>query len=53
MAQKSKVAAVSISAKASEKASTMKSKLGDEEYQANLKKNAAETWNKVESFLSF
>ena len=41
-----------MSSKASEKAATMKSKLGDEEYQNNLKKNAAETWTKTTSTLS-
>eukprot|EP00484_Ammonia_sp_Unknown_P014311 CAMPEP_0197054860 /NCGR_PEP_ID=MMETSP1384-20130603/52236_1 /TAXON_ID=29189 /ORGANISM="Ammonia sp." /LENGTH=471 /DNA_ID=CAMNT_0042488199 /DNA_START=220 /DNA_END=1635 /DNA_ORIENTATION=- len=51
-AQKSKVAATNLSQKASEKAGTLKGKLGDEEYQANLKKNAAETWQKTTNTLS-
>lgn len=41
-----------IGSRASEKAATVKSKLGDEEYQANLKKNAAETWDKTATTLS-
>mmetsp|Transcript_49282 Transcript_49282/g.81966 ORF Transcript_49282/g.81966 Transcript_49282/m.81966 type:complete len:934 (-) Transcript_49282:621-3422(-) len=52
LAQKSKVAAASLSHKASEKASTLKSKIGDEEYQSQMKKNAAETWQKTASTLS-
>lgn len=41
-----------MSSKASERAAAVKGKLGDEEYQANLKKNAAETWTKTTSTLS-
>ena len=52
LAQKSKVAAVSLGNKAAEKTGQIKSKLGDEEYQANLKKNAAETWSKTTNTLS-
>eukprot|EP00486_Rosalina_sp_Unknown_P001331 CAMPEP_0201567792 /NCGR_PEP_ID=MMETSP0190_2-20130828/8440_1 /ASSEMBLY_ACC=CAM_ASM_000263 /TAXON_ID=37353 /ORGANISM="Rosalina sp." /LENGTH=471 /DNA_ID=CAMNT_0047988175 /DNA_START=208 /DNA_END=1623 /DNA_ORIENTATION=- len=52
IAQKAKVNAVSLTNKAAEKTATIKSKLGDEEYQANIKKNAAETWTKTTSTLS-
>ena len=41
-----------MGSKASERAAAVKGKLGDEEYQANLKKNAAETWTKTTSTLS-
>ena len=52
LASKSKEAAVTMGSKASERAAAVKGKLGDEEYQANLKKNAAETWTKTTSTLS-
>lgn len=52
LATKSKSAAVSIGSAASLKAQTVRSKLGDEEYQSNLKKVGAETWSKTTSTLS-
>ena len=50
--QSSKKAAVSFGAKASEKAGQFKAKIGDEEYQSNLKKNAADTLSKAGSAFS-
>eukprot|EP01084_Bolivina_argentea_P163741 284808_1 len=51
-AAKTSAAASDLAQKSKEKATTIKNKINDDEYQANLKKNATETWQKTSNTLS-